>query len=320
MKKTVKIILITACLLMAVCAALTSCAMQSEDGDAAGGIMLECNRREVRESFDGIRIDTDTADIRLMLAEDGVCRVECLEFPKARHEVGVTGGELVVQIDDRRTLLDQAVVSLESPHIYVYLPGDDYRSLVIDDHTGRITIDDPFKFDTLSITSTTGAVKLDGVRADRVDVSTTTGGVELCRTEVGEAELAVSTGRVTVSDLECGGELCVTATTGSVEIEAVSCGSFVSTGTTGGITLRQVTAEGKMRITRRTGGVTFDGADAAEIDVETTTGSVRGSLLSGKTFTADTSTGAIDLPENTSSAAPCRIRTTTGGIKITVEG
>lgn len=319
MKKTVRIILSMVCLLMAACAALTSCAMLSRGGDTEGGIMLECNRHEVSESFDGIRIETDTADIRLMPAEDGVCRVECLEYPKARHEVGVAGGELVVQIDDRRTLLDQAVVSFESPHIYVYLPGDDYRSLVIDDHTGRITIDDPFEFDTLSITSTTGSVKLSGVRADRLDVSATTGGIELSRTEVGAAELSVSTGRVTVNDVDCRGELCVTATTGGVEIEDVSCGSFESNGTTGGISLRGVTAEGRMRITRRTGGVTFDGADAAAIDVETTTGSVRGSLLSGKTFTAETTTGEIDLPENTS-AATCRIKTTTGGIKITVEG
>ncbi len=321
MRKTVKIIIITAALLLLVGFSVAAGLMMfgGRDDGADGSMVLERNDHEISENFDRIRIDTTIADIKLLPSDDGNSRVECLEFSKARHDVAVSDGKLEILIDDRRTLLDQAVITSENPHVYVYLSENVYTALAVNGHTGMISVEDDFEFDSIDITSTTGAVTLNGVMADKVTVTATTGAVYLGDTEVVEASVLVTTGTVTVGTLKCRGRLNVSATTGSVMIENVTCGSFYSDGSTGGITLSQVTAEGEMKITRKTGGVTFDGADAAEMDIETTTGSVRGSLLTGKTFSASTTTGGIKLPPNTSESH-CRIRTTTGGINITVKG
>lgn len=317
MKKTAKILkilsagIIILSLLSAVGVLLASCT-QSD------GAVLECNRHDVSTDLHSIRIETLTSDIKLLPSDDASCHVECLELSRAKHDVTVSDGELAIIADDRRTPIDQVTIPTETPHIYVYLPRSEYTALAVIDHTGKIDIEDEFKFESIDITSSTGAVSLCGITAESVDITAKTGAVKLDGAEIGRAKIEVTTGTVRVVSLTCRGELGITTTTGETMAEDVTCGSFRSEGSTGGITLRRVTAAGEMKITRKTGGVIFEGSDAAEIDVETTTGSVRGSLLSGKTFTVTTKTGKIELPQR-SSGAPCRISTTTGGINITVE-
>ena len=64
---------------------------------------------------------------------------------------------------------------------------------------------------------------------------------------------------------------------------------------------------------------TADGCDTGEICIRTGTGSVTGSLLSGKTFITGTTTGSIKVPKNDDNGGRCQISTTTGSIKITVK-
>lgn len=61
----------------------------------------------------------------------------------------------------------------------------------------------------------------------------------------------------------------------------------------------------------------FDGSDAAEIYVRTSTGSVKGTLLSEKVFITETSTGSVSVPK-TVTGGKCEIRTSTGDIQIEI--
>ena len=58
--------------------------------------------------------------------------------------------------------------------------------------------------------------------------------------------------------------------------------------------------------------------DAAEIYIDTDTGRIAGSLLSGKMFTANTNTGRIRIPDDTEGGI-CKLTTNTGDIEVTVE-
>ena len=71
-------------------------------------------------------------------------------------------------------------------------------------------------------------------------------------------------------------------------------------------------------IERNTGDVSFDGSDATEIFVKTTTGQVKGSLLTDKVFVAQTDTGHVDVPKTTTGGR-CEITTDTGNVEIELD-
>jgi hypothetical protein len=80
-----------------------------------------------------------------------------------------------------------------------------------------------------------------------------------------------------------------------------------------------VTGE-EIKIKSSTGDVKLTDCDASNlIDIETSTGDVNAVLLSGKTFETKTSTGINDVPPSTEGAPLCRIKTSTGDIKVTVK-
>ena len=58
----------------------------------------ETNTYEVSDAFDGISIDTDTADIVFAFSDNGKCRVECHEEEKAKNSVTVEEGTLTIKL------------------------------------------------------------------------------------------------------------------------------------------------------------------------------------------------------------------------------
>ena len=69
---------------------------------------------------------------------------------------------------------------------------------------------------------------------------------------------------------------------------------------------------------RDTGDITFDKCDASDIYIKTSTGDVKGTLLTEKVFYTQTSTGNIDVPK-TVNGGRCEITTSTGNIKINIQ-
>lgn len=110
----------------------------------------------------------------------------------------------------------------------------------------------------------------------------------------------------------------VTTSTGDIALRDLSAGTLDVTVSTGDVTLTNVVAA-KLSITSSTGDVRFDSTDAAEIAVKTSTGDVTGNLRTAKVFVTKTSTGDVRVP-NTASGGKCTITTSTGDIRITVDG
>lgn len=222
----------------------------------------ETSTYNVYEEFDDILIDTDAADIRVLLSDDGECRVECYEEVNTRHSVVVNNGTLTVELIDNRTVqnfIGHIGLDFGSPKITVYLPEAKYQSLVIDENTGDVS--------------------LENISVDTLDIS-------------------VNTGDVSLTD--------------------IASKNIISSGNTGSIYLNNVIAEEKLSVERNTGDVEFKSCDAAEIYVNTDTGSVTGSLLSDKVFITDTNTGSVEVPK-TEDGGKCEIITGTGDIQIMIE-
>ena len=257
------------------------------------------NTYEVNDEFDKISINVDTTEIEFVPTENETCSIVSFEAEQVKHSATVQNGALVVGTVDTRKWHDHICISLGSPKMTVYLPQNEYASLIIETDTGDINIPKDFAFDKIEIDGDTSDVSCFAPVANVLDVELSTGDI--------------------IIDSITADQIKLTATTGEIAVNSVTAKNNIDIETdTGTITLKNVVATGTISIESDTGDVRFEGSDAIEISVKTDTGDVTGTLLSEKVFITETSTGSINVPKTTS-GGKCKITTSTGDINISIK-
>lgn len=319
MGKTMRIWLIIATALVVVGAIVFTAALAACGWDFSklSTVKFETNSYSGSDSIASILVDTDTADIRFAPSEDGQWKVVCHEAEKMNHTVSVEDGVLTIKVGDEREWYDHIGIWVGSEKVTIYLPEQEYASLVIQESTGDVEVPKDFRFGTIDINVSTGDVKNYASASGAIKITASTGDIHVESVSAASMELSVTTGHVTGCDLTCEGKLSVDVSTGDARLTDVRCENFTSDGSTGDLILKNVVAAGKMSIDRSTGDVKFDACDAAQIQVDVDTGDVTGSLRSDKIFIVRSSTGDIDVPATTS-GGKCQITTSTGDIKIRI--
>lgn len=319
MRKATKVWLIIAALLVLIGCILFAVVMTTLKWDfkKLGTVKYETNTYEISEAFDGISINTDTADIVFAISNDGKCRVECYEDEDTKHSVSVENNMLVISVNSK-AWYDYIGFHFGSPKITVYLPKTQYDSLLIDESTGDVEIPKEFMFKDVDISLSTGDVDFCASASEMIKIKASTGDICVENISADSLDLLVSTGKITVSGVTCEGDVTVGVSTGKTYLSDIACKSVISSGSTGDISLENVIAAEKFSIERSTGDVKFVGSDADEIFVKTSTGDVTGSLLTDKVFNAQADTGDVDVPK-TATGGRCEINTNTGDIEITVK-
>ena len=273
---------------------------------------------DIYEDFSNISIDIDTADVTFLPTNDSAAKVVCFETKKRPHSTRVEDGTLYIDAKKDLAWYEYIEINFKTPELTVYLPKEEYSSLIIKGNTGDIEIPNSFHysfhFENVDISLSTGDVEYSASASRSVKISANTGDVEIKGASADSFELKTSTGKISVCESVCT-DLSVTVSTGKAHISDVRCGTLTSSGDTGDISLNNVIAEESFSIERSTGDVRLDNCDAGEIFIETDTGNVTGSLLSEKIFVTQTSTGKISLPD-TRSGGYCKITTSTGNIRI----
>lgn len=280
MRKSTLIWLIVAASLMVAGALIFTGAMCAMNWDfsSLSTVKYLTNTYEITEDFDEILLQCSTTDVYILPSPDGVLRVECVEEEKITHNVAVDGKILHITENDTRAWYEFISIGSHETSITIYLPENTRLGVQVICSTGDVTVKN--------------------VRTSGLNLKLTTGDISITNT--------VLTGNIWLR-----------GSTGDVNMENVSCKSITSTAGTGDITLEGVIAQEKFDITRTTGDVKFTACDAPEICVTVDTGDVKGSLLSGKNFTVETSTGDVRVPPSTGGGA-CVIKTSTGDINISV--
>ncbi|MBQ9209063.1 MAG: DUF4097 family beta strand repeat protein [Oscillospiraceae bacterium] len=274
------------------------------------------NTYEVTGSFKNISIAVDTDDIEFQISQDGRCSVVCIEAEGRHHEAKINGSTLEI-----RQVYEEGWnfvgINSRTPIMTVYLPERSYNDLVMNIDTGDVIIPEGFTFADLEINSDTGDV--------------------MCKCDVtGDADVHVNTGEIYMGGIT-GDKVSVSSVTGDILLESINCsdaqvksdtgdvelGSVLISGDaefesdTGMIRLSSVKVSGKLTANGDTNDVELSGCDAGEIYIETNTGSITGSLLSGKQFVTETNVGDIDVPA-ASSGGKCELITNTGDISIII--
>ncbi len=253
---------------------------------------------EITDPFRDISIETDVADLHFAASEDGVCRVECVDFANETYAVNVKNGTLTVVKNNRVWRENASLFSVGETYVTVYLPEEKYASLQIDEDTGDIEMPAAFSFEQAMINTSTGDVCWLAPVSEELSITTDTGDMEVRDTS--PRSLALKTN------------------TGEVELDNIGCTSLSADSDTGNITLRNVIADELFVIKSDTGDVVFDRSDAAEIFVQTDTGDVMGTLVSDKIFLTETDTGNVDVPKS-ATGGRCEVITNTGDIELRID-
>lgn len=279
---------------------------------------FETNTHIITEAFDGISINTKTADINVVVT-DGECKVVCYEQSKAKHSVSVENGTLTVKVDDQRKWYNHiGIFNFKTPKITVYLPEGQYGAVRISDNTGNVQIHAGLSFQNVEVDANTGDVSVLASVTDNLEVGVSTGDISVENLSAGGLQITASTGDITVKSVDCTGDAKLNVSTGDISLSDVTCKSITSSGSsTGDISLKNVIVSGTLSIKTSTGDINLNGCDAQELFMITDTGDVEGSLLSEKVFITKTDTGDVDVPK-TITGGRCEITTDTGDIEITI--
>ncbi len=294
-------------------------------------------RYEVEEDFTGISIEGRECDVRLVPSENGECSVLCRETDRTRNTVRVENGTLTIRHEYRRRWFQLIGVSFDNTEITVMLPEESYGKLGIITASGSIEVPEGFTFaeaqigsvsgeaafyaDThgaLKLSSTSGDLTVDGVRAESLRAETTSGDVAMDGIRAKSLSAETTSGELLLSSAKVTGEVRVSTTSGDMELKALRCGTLRTESTSGDTELADVIAEGRLEAESVSGGIAFDGCDASELRIETTSGDVGGTLLSPKRFETDTVSGEVRAPYDEDGGL-CKVNTTSGDIRFRIE-
>ena len=277
----------------------------------------ETNEHEITESFSNISVNAKAADISFVKSDDGLCKITCYEHKKEKHAVKISGDTLTIEIVNEKKWYEHLSINVGSPKIVIALPEAQYAALNVNSGTGDITIERGVEFENIDLSLSTGDVNCYASAKGGINIALTTGNINLNGMSAGLIKLKSTTGDVKLSDVSVSEEVTIDVSTGNVALGRVSCRSLTSVGTTGNIDLKNVIASGTISIDITTGKVNFINSDASELYIKTTTGDVKGNLLTDKVFITKSTTGDVKVPASIIGGR-CEITTTTGDIIITV--
>lgn len=316
-----KTVLIAALILVGVGILITVAAMALNNFDFGkmSSLSFEMKTFDVTEDFSRIYVDDVDCNVRILRSQDGSCKVVCPESEDGRsyHTVAVSDGVLRIERHDNRKWYQHISVSFDSMDVEVYLPENEYKDLKVNTASGNIEVSEGFTFENAELESASGRVYVFSNVKDELEAKSVSGKVEIGHASPKKLEAKSTSGSVIIEYTVCD-ELKAKSASGWVTLINVRCKELDAETTSGEIELIDVIADEKLSAESTSGGVELDGCDGGAIYIETSSGSVKGTLLSDKIFITDTSSGRVDVPRS-ASGGECEIITTSGNIVIKIK-
>lgn len=242
----------------------------------------ESKTYDVSEPFRRICVQDTAMDVRILPAADGQCRVECYDSRKRTHTVAVTDDTLTVTCVDLETWYDHIGITWsgwQDIALTVYLPEQEYESLLLQTASGDIAVHSDFTFAEAELRTASGDVTFTGTVGEQLSVQSTSGEIEVRNTTGSTVQIATTSGDIELAAVQISGEAVLETISGDIALEHSDAGSF---------------------------------------RIKTTSGDIEGALLSGKNFVTHTVSGDVRVPPSDSTANVCEVTTTSGDIRIKV--
>lgn len=243
MKKTIIWIAITFCLLLVAIVVLYSLSIT---------VKLETNEYEIKETFENIKIITDTADIDFVLSENLNTLIICEEHKNIKHSVNVKENTLLVEVNDNRKWYEH--IGISTSKITIYLPKNEYDELITESDTGNIRIKS-INANKLDLSTDTGNLKIVNIKCKNLFSTSDTGNI-LLENVIAEEKFKIETdsGNVKFKDSDAS-DIFVKTDTGNVTGNLLTDKVIFAESETGDIDVPKVMADKKCEIITETGDI-----------------------------------------------------------------
>ena len=254
---------------------------------------------EIKESFSKIEINSIDCDVEIMPVSDGRCKVVYKGMEKMLDTVEVKDDKLFIKQVDRRKWYEYISFGwIDENAITVYLPEEEYQSLLLKTVSGDISVSNDFTFYCAETMSTSGDVSFLANVEDNLRIKSTSGKIRVKNIADGKVEVITTSGDVFMTE----------GTPYQLKIKTTS----------GDVKISSVISEDAAMIESMSGDIRMERSDAGSFHMKTTSGDISGSILSRKDFDVETASGDIRLPKSDSSAPKCEISTSSGDVEMEI--
>ncbi len=273
----------------------------------------------VSEPVTALRIETGAGNVEIVPSEDGICTVTRHETEKVYYSVSVEAGTLVVRRVDNRAWYEWFTLRFGgAPTVTVSLPEKEYEALQVKASSGSVLVESGLTFNKATVKVTSGSVRYFGDATAELTIQSTSGSLYAKGISATEVQGSLTSGRMELEDISCQ-RLTLSGSSGSAVIRnAAVTDAFSLKRTSGSVTLCDVVSQGEFSVKNTSGSVKLERCDGARISIETSSGSVRGSVRTEKVFNAKTTSGSVNVPQSVPNAGLCEIKTTSGSIRISI--
>lgn len=284
-----------------------------------GGVR-EGSSAPVDSEFSSIRIRVRESDVRIIRASDGECRVDCTDHERVYHRVFTENGVLNVECTDERRWYERFKAFNKDLEVRIYLPDREFDSLDIETLSGDIEVTGDFAFTSARAKTLSGDVEFFAPVRGGLELSSTSGDVHSeGKCELDELNVHSISGDVKLRGFVCAGSAEAGSTSGDIECADITCENSSFKSVSGDVKLKNVLCADKLGISSTSGDVRFENCDGKSIELGSISGDIKGSLMSGKHFTAKSLSGSIRLPkDNPEHNGECFAKTVSGSINLSI--
>lgn len=278
------------------------------------------NTHTVNDIFTDFVIDVAQSDVVFAVSENGVCFVECKETDKFYHTVEVENGVLKIKDSDNRKRYEKITTqqNLFEMAITVYLPAEHYKSLSVETVSGSVEMPENFAFESAELKCVSGNINFASSVDGKLLIEETSGDVTVNTVTALNAEIKSVSGMISLLSVNGVQELYTESVSGEVELNSVECNSITVKTTSGDINMNSVVSKNTIEASTVSGCIALNGSDAQSLDIKSVSGDVFGTLLSEKTFIAESSSGNVNVPDS-AEGGKCEIETSSGNINVSVQ-
>jgi len=267
---------------------------RSENGTVAGETSAEAEHiaKNIDEKGQDIEFDLSSAYVTVEPSADGKIHLTYDNAEDCYFEFKETDDSLTLKQKQQFGYFFGFMFINDAPQteVVLSLPARREGLLDINGVSGGISISDLNLRDSSKIYSVSGEISIENCKTASVEAGTTSGDIQLASINTESVKATTVSGSISLSDISGGIPVTLASTSGEVYAENVKAKDLEVGTVSGGLTLKNVSGS-RAILSSTSGGVKLGGADFLEIEFETVSGDISGTVAgSSEDYTVYTET------------------------------
>lgn len=301
----------------------------------------DLNTVDITEDYTDLELKIDSDSIEIFKSSDENTHFTYYATDVHDYDVKVEENTLKIEsLDKSASIKDIFVFHFQSEGSKLYLPKEEYDNFTAEVGSGSFSSKEEFKFDDVELDVGSGSIKLAKMTAKDLNAKTASGSVHADSCNGTEMSLTSGSGSVELNDITSDGKVQVKSSSGSVKAYNVTAKTVELKAGSGSVTTENVTCEEDFQVQSSSGSLNFtntvsgnkfegksgsgsihlDSCDGADMNLQASSGSIKGTVKTVKMFNGTSGSGSVKVPDDDPNGGKCVLHTGSGSIKISIDG